>query len=567
MNGDTFYPYSFNGGGDYDGYVGGVEEPRAFSPRKDSGAVATDGEDDTLMKDFSLVMEEYLNTGTVADPENARIFSGVFPELKLPDRAAFLNIGSGSAGSVMTGRTMGGQIDGAARTVNAVIRSLRTKIRIPEKSVKPANNMMGDVMKNFLDEVERNIFSSREARDGKGRHKRCRKDEEEPREDEDEEDDDDSARSGRSGLEDEKKVLLNIEATRRLHAPWFGQPKFNLIESEADADAWVVDHDLTISQKIFSKYVRALREERIASVMREDERVDLVTLVLESESDVWMACGGEKNAMSPDTWITKRSARLCSREDGDDESEFPDLRENFRDFLRNKSADGPGFVTEEQPLESQVYSFFKSSGSTDAVTLTKNMVEEFYKWMKNNKKRSTDVPLTSILREGGDESTNVQEHADRLVTLAILNGYVEGSARNVRDQLLFKNSLPKKKLCKKKTDTPGVPISRVDDGLTDNKIVEYFRKGKEKFISRLTDGIGCDRGGPNAKLVVDLEYRTHFIKLCRANHLLKTFEQDSRVVTDRRKRILDQERVKRECLHFFQTKCGMGSRINADYLR
>ena len=547
MNDDTFYPYSFNGGGEYDGYAG-FEERRAIPPRTNGRTVAPeDGEEeeDELMKSFSRVMEEYLNTGTVSDPKNAKIFRGVFPELALlePNREGFANIGSGSSGM-----TMGDRVNGHRQDVEIEVNSLRTRIRIPESSVRPVKNkFMGDVMKDFLNEVERNVPPLLEARDRKNAdRKRTRETSDERKE------------SSEDSCETEE--ILTLKATLKLHAPWIAPQSFDRIEGGK------VEHDMSISRKVFARYLRAVRSDRMATIMREDQRIELVTLVLESENDAWMACGGEKNALPPDTWITKRSVKSWSCEDAADNLDFPDLRQNFREFLDDMKKQGPGFVTDENTLESQVYEFF--NGSTDAVSKTKEMVKEYELWKKRENKKNTDYPLTSVLREGGDETDMLQEHADRLVTLAISNGYVRTGAKNARDQLLFQNEVPKKKRLKiKDQGAHRASSSRVVDGITDAKIVEYFRKGKEKIIMRLTDDIGCKVGGPNAKLIVDLEYRTHFIKLCRANHLLKTFDHDSRVVTDRRNRILDQERIKRECLHFFQTKCGMGSKINADYLR
>ena len=195
------------------------------------------------------------------------------------------------------------------------------------------------------------------------------------------------------------------------------------------------------------------------------------------------------------------------------------------------------------------------------------MVKAFYTWVQKKEFNMRDVTVTSILREGGDKTDRVAEHADRLVTLAILDGYVTESAGNAVEQLLYQNEVPAFKRFTLKSLATVEATSRALDGTTDAQIVEYFRKGKESIIAKLAESIGCDKGGPNAKLIIDLEYRTHFIRLCRANYLLKMFDHDSRVVTDRRKRILDQERVKRECLHFFQSKVGMGSRIHSDFVR
>lgn len=571
MNTETFYPYSFNGGGEYDGYEEeDVEEPQGQERRE-----GDDGANDKKM--FLQVMEEYVNTGSVADPKNAKLFHQVFPELELSEHKTLATIGTGEVSEV-TGRTEGRQINEENRTTRVQVDHLVRLIRIPEKSVDPLHGqrLMGNVMRDFLDEVERNIPGLRDKQkqpglfQGFGHRKRNR--EENREEEEENEDGDEDPPEGDQfeaiSVRSEKDIAenVNLEATMKLHAPWVKRPKFKAVKAADDQNEnLILDHDMTVSTKAFSRYLRALRTNRIATFMKDDHtRTELVTLVLESESDVWNACGGQ-HSLSPDTWITKRVAKQYKCEDME-ESTYTDLRENFRDFLEERGERGPGYVTDERTLESQVYHYLKRGNPIEAQSETRRIVNAFEDWIKTNCKKTRNVPLTAILRDGGDRSNYVQEHADRLVTLAIMNGYVKDNASNARDQLLFTNDLPKKKKYKDPLQiTSG--MSRVLEGTSDAEIVEYFRKGKEKFIANLTDSIGCDGGGPNAKLVIDMEYRKQFIKLCRANYLLNFLDYDSRVVTDRRKRILDQERVKRECLYFFQSKNGMASRINAEYVR
>jgi len=66
-------------------------------------------------------------------------------------------------------------------------------------------------------------------------------------------------------------------------------------------------------------------------------------------------------------------------------------------------------------------------------------------------------------------------------------------------------------------------------------------------------------------LIMNIEYRRHFITLCRANHLLAKMSSQNNVVTDRRRRALDQERLKRESLYFFQQKNGTATRIISQF--
>lgn len=567
MTAETFYPYSFNGGGEYDGYddFQDAAAPPVGDPEEDA---AEDEED--LKKLFSKITTEYVNTGNVTDPENAILFRQVFPELDLPEpkQTSFATIGAAGAraapaASDVTGVTGGQQVGGQRVRTFAEINGLRSSVRIPEKSVVPVKNVIGGVMKEFLDEVEKNIPSLREDRRVGDSVRRAegnivREINHLKRRLDDNNDAQNAAQSPASDMENAR-----LQATTKKHAPWIRRQKY--IKIEPSGERKPPDHDLSISRKVFSKYVRAWRADRIATAMKEHDRTELVTLILESESDVWMACEGRTDMFPEDMWITKRTVRPCPCEDVAAEQGSRDLRENFRDFL--EGTEGPGFVTERATLESQLYDYFKARDRATAVKKTKDMVSAFYAWVQEKEFSTRDVTVTSILREGGDTTNQVAEHADRLVTLAILDGYVTENAGNAAEQLLYLNEVPTFKKFTLQRSTAVEASSRAVDGTTDAQIVEYFRKGKESIIAKLADSIGCDKGGPNAKLIIDLEYRTHFIRLCRANYLLKMFDHDSRVVTDRRKRILDQERVKRECLHFFQSKIGMGSRINSDFVR
>lgn len=561
MTAETFYPYSFNGGGEYDGYDD--FQDAAAPPRGTPGEDAAEDEED-LEELFSRIMAEYVNTGKVTDPENAILFRQVFPELDLPEpkQTSFTTIGAPDVEPEVTGVTGGAQVDGKKVRTFAKINGLITSVRIPEKSVVPVKNVIGGVMKEFIDEVEKNIPSLREdrrvgdsVRRAEGNivreinHLKRRFDE-----------NDDAQNAAESRAKNTDSVHLQV--TTKRHAPWISQQRYKPVEGKIPPE-----HDLSISRKVFSRYVRAWRADRISTAMKEHDRVELVTLILESESDVWMACEGRTDMFPEDMWITKRTVRPCSCADVAAEEGARDLRENFRDFLEKKKMEGPGFVTERATLESQLYDYFKARDRTTAVKQTKDMVTAFYEWVRGEKFNTRDVTVTFILREGGDKTDQVAEHADRFVTLAILDGYVTGNAGNAAEQLLYQNEVPGSKKFTLQTPAATEATSRALDGTTDAQIVEYFRKGKESIIAKLAESIGCDKGGPNAKLIIDLEYRTHFIRLCRANYLLKMFDHDSRVVTDRRKRILDQERVKRECLHFFQSKVGMGSRIHSDFVR
>jgi hypothetical protein len=109
------------------------------------------------------------------------------------------------------------------------------------------------------------------------------------------------------------------------------------------------------------------------------------------------------------------------------------------------------------------------------------------------------------------------------------------------------------------TETQAPPIG-ID------QIVAFFRRGKQQILETATKALGRREGGEYARLVTNLEYRRHFVTLCRANYRIKQVNNSS-IVSDRRRRILDQERVKRECIYFFQTQNGTSTPIMDQYLK
>jgi hypothetical protein len=109
------------------------------------------------------------------------------------------------------------------------------------------------------------------------------------------------------------------------------------------------------------------------------------------------------------------------------------------------------------------------------------------------------------------------------------------------------------------TETQAPPIG-ID------QIVAFFRRGKQQILETATKALGRREGGEYARLVTNLEYRRHFVTLCRANYRIKQVNNSS-IVSDRRRRILDQERVKRECIYFFQTKNGTSTPIMDQYMK
>ena len=126
---------------------------------------------------------------------------------------------------------------------------------------------------------------------------------------EDDEDDEDGedrrgdrgGRGGRGGgrAADGFATLDRRLATMPRHAPWT-----NL--------AWVVTEipqttalDVSVNDRVFEAFARVSKESR-GRALEKSERKHIVTLILESEMDVWGACGGSTNRLPKKTWITRR---------------------------------------------------------------------------------------------------------------------------------------------------------------------------------------------------------------------------------------------------------------------
>ena len=157
----------------------------------------------------------------------------------------------------------------------------------------------------------------------------------------------------------------------------------------------------------------------------------------------------------------------------------------------------------------------------------------------------------------GDDGLWVQEAADLLVARAAQTGMIDNAyPKDAMSYLLFTN------------DVTGdgspvtVEISRkpVSDGLFEF-IQDCFKRGKEKLLKRYCDaGRGC---GGECLLVTDPEYRTAFVKLCEVNFQLR--EMRVGIVNDRRQKIFDLQREKREVIHSFQAKNGTARKIKETY--
>ena len=94
-----------------------------------------------------------------------------------------------------------------------------------------------------------------------------------------------------------------------------------------------------------------------------------------------------------------------------------------------------------------------------------------------------------------------------------------------------------------------------------------FRAGKEKILRELTSRLEEDatHGGHEATLITDPDQRRRFMLLCRANHELNIISRQQ-FASDRRARVTERARVRRECLYYFQKLNGTERKIDSQFI-
>jgi len=586
--------YSFNGaGGEYDGAAAADEY---YGTAAADGAAADDagGTSDaaTGLKEYNRILSLYFKYGKVPSESDAQILRKSFPVFKFAvaeQPTAFFG-----SGSYMT--------DPIDRE-NLVTSSGITYI--PQRSVLPVRGRVGDIygatlgptMSEFLNEVGRVFPKTQQETITKDRERGVKifnkvyaGGEREPNGDDDEDDDSDgdeavTSKRPKENLSQELLTVMAIYCQLPHFAPW--KERAQLQPTNPPGACAPSKIELTVRDDIFTEYVAAYRSERTVNLMRNAHNTNgIVALVLEAEADVWTACGGSFTHLPNAMWISKRAVVR----NGEHAPRKVDMNELFQRFLAEQKADVglkdiDMYFGDHATLESQVFS--ELGGSTDKKEEeeedeeqdeeeeeeeewkkeeTLKIVKSFYKWCDTNGfKKNMELRLTDVLSMGGLVETNregfVNEAADWLLCAAVCDRCVKNNASNATEQILFANSWG---------DTGDIRYAYDDttsasfDESDKRKIINAFRRGKEKVLREATLTLGHE-GGDRAMLITDPECRHHFIALCRANYHLKLVSTGGSVVTDRRRRILDQERVTRECLHFFQMKNGTGTRISSSF--
>lgn len=588
--------YTFNGvGGDSDAEEEFSDEPPA-----------------PLTPPFIASIGESFNTGVDKTGVLGRYFPAFhFDNSALPGQGGSL---PSFGASEYTGPTAGNA--GGDEKTEVFLGDFLRSVRVPKASVLPTRDTLGTSLRGFLDEVAQTIpeFDGAEKKTPRDLFYENTSDIVSVDDEQTTSDVEPSGNSGRSEVEVCLRKSNSISVTWQgvsLYAPWVKErPQFKWHDMKEPFDPPV---DLTVGDDVFSDYLRAFRSNRIVSIMKDlYPHPNLVTLVLETEADVWMACGGSLNRLPENTWITKRAgaAKNFRAVVDTDRAETRTTNDLFREFITTHQSDVTQqvnglYVGDKTTLESQLFNQLHEEINVKAIS------KAFHTWCGTKRVKSR-LSLTDVLRKGGLNDKLVEESADKLVLFGIRDGYVRGDGSNAMEQLLFRNSYPSatgKRLkiiqVVKKTaygantgpdasgeevmesvgndecqsvdnQDEGQSVNIQDEGQSvDNQdecqsvniqdVVNAFRRGKETVLKDATRDLDSGAYGERALVVVDPDYRRHFITLCRANYQLKRMNVNSSVLTDRRRRVIEQERVKRECLHFFQTQNGSSTYIAAQF--
>jgi hypothetical protein len=381
--------------------------------------------------------------------------------------------------------------------------------------------------------------------------------------------------------------LLDMMQSMRRHAPWH---KFTFekktagvegvagarVEGAGVAGAGVAGEllydpvlDLSISDGVYLEYLEAYRASRIGVLLKAYEFQEVVNLILESEADVWMACGGTNSTLPDATWITRGSKNHTA-------SKEKTQRDLIKQFLNDPKANLAELVTDaEEVTDADIKkcknAFFSNTYSLETQlynigvgeNLIKMIGKKFRVWKETENKKVV-FEITDILMKGGYDSSNLEKDADALVLTALFSGIIEDPSNACAEMLLgdFQNVGG---IIQRGLQLTGYDLKSYTTEYNIHYIANCFRRGREEILKELAQEMVSGNGGPEAMLITNAEYRNRFITLCRANYEIRQLDEN-RVVGDRRQRMLEQQRNKRECLHFFQKINGNAVRVSQTFM-
>ena len=363
--------------------------------------------------------------------------------------------------------------------------------------------------------------------------------------------------------------------------------------------------DLRVDDDLYERAKRKIFDNALPETLARFVDVSLLTVLRDSELDVWNACGGPRCKLPTRTWfsrpfespvtggeIKKKKLAYASLQEVVDAFRRAPASERFRKTFPEHFFDGRTFFSQLRWEEEDVQTIAAleaairtAEGDEDggggpraerdaAVRVANEKLyaadDAFSRWKEETSKTEKlriDLSAVDVLRLGSydPEAANglrIQEAADLLVARAVQIGLADvEQPKDLMSHLLFSN----------KTVGFDSPVSvRLGDEAVSREafdvVQESFRRGKEIVLEKYCeyDTTRGEAGGGRASLLVrDPGYRSAFVKLCEINHQLR--EMRVGIVNDRRQKTLDLNREKRETLHFFQTKNGTARPINPRY--
>ena len=280
-----------------------------------------------------------------------------------------------------------------------------------------------------------------------------------------------------------------------------------------------------------------------------------VTLVLESEADVWVACGGSNSTLPANTWLTKGTHNVIGTT-----SPLHSLRDvsyAFFSSIESFTRWTVPYITNGDTFTNQL---FKLGYYHEEITRWDKMFRVFKHGLGKDMPIHFDV--VDVLKMGGYTQHygdgDILKSADLLVATSILCGLAR--PESAIDDMIYRDL--------QNPDRVERAVSMVDaplDGTKIHAIANHFRIGKEIILREFSDNMPVVPGGPDAILIKDPEYRRRFISLIRANNEIQKMNRNS-ISSDRRARLSEQEHIKRECLYFFKQENGTAAPINSDFI-
>jgi hypothetical protein len=313
--------------------------------------------------------------------------------------------------------------------------------------------------------------------------------------------------------------------------------------------------DLSVSDSVFTAYKQAYQNTQVRTLLGHHHNQRNVTLVLETEGDIWMACGGQSSTLPAKTWLTRGADCRTRATNSANFVSLRDMAHTFFDKRPNPEQNYVPYIGNNDTFTSQLFNL----GYTQEQYLELDI--EFRKFKRDHKQKMA-FDVVDVLVEGGYsmvEGIGVHLAADILVAVSILCGLVI-NPETALEEMVFKDLQNPTRIER------GIQLQlySLDDPKI-HSIANFFRNGKESLLKEFAQNSTKSVGGTEATIITDPEYRRWFIKLCRANDETNQINR-SKLSSDRAVRMTEQEQTKRDVLYFFKRENGTAPPISSMFL-